>query len=315
MVTVADLPQALANITNDDFRKETLLEYIISVAEKLCPDVGIDFNVSWGFRQGATLIFLKRYFQGDIDISFKDSYINNGELQKTLEALGIDPSKFWYLILFLKDYVDDETTGQIIPYTAYNQVELLVDKMYELGFREDELSGEFLGANKVGELSFRVGSGHYQKIDDPNALYAIYCALRSFLRKEKPRREVAEIDGKWEELNAYQVDLLNQHLFTIKVDSDAEPLTMDESFKIKRFADYLLPFLKTFKSNNTDTRISKDKTLLASRIIYIIGYTTDISFNQRRKADGVTNMDRLKNLLKWLKGRDPGQRFFRNIYV
>ena len=39
--------------------------------------------------------------------SFKDDFLNNEQLQYTIEAFGLDVSKFWYLLLFVYDYIED----------------------------------------------------------------------------------------------------------------------------------------------------------------------------------------------------------------
>ena len=87
-----------------------LLEYVSKLAQEFLPqyypeeDIECDSN--------APDIFARRYFNGDIDTSFMDSYLDN-DLQKTLKAFGIDCNKFWYLCLFVKDITLDKCIDAI----------------------------------------------------------------------------------------------------------------------------------------------------------------------------------------------------------
>lgn len=314
MVTIADLPPSLENITNGDFRNEPLLKYIVPFAEKHFRYVGFSPE-PYFLGQGTTIIFLKRYFEGAIDTSFKDAYLANKELQDTLGVYGIDVSAFWYLILFLKDYVDDESCGPVINNSAYNKLRNLAAKMYEMGFQESPLDGEYWGCKNKGKLQFRIGSKHWETIDDDKTLYAIFCAICAYLRRNKrPKyhKEWDEYSGEWIEVenNEYEPEI--EHLFTTHSSDDNEIITLPETYKISYFTTYMRDFLKPFTTTNKDWHISNDKWLLISRVIYTIGYSSDVRYNTRKKANHITDFDFLKG--NYIKERYP-KRISRSIYV
>ncbi len=46
-----------------------------------------------------------------LDDSFKEKFLTNEDLQNTIEAFGLDVSKFWYLLLFVYDFIEDIGTN------------------------------------------------------------------------------------------------------------------------------------------------------------------------------------------------------------
>ena len=112
---------------------EPLLEYVWEVANHFLPD---NEDVST-----APAIFANRYaernlsveeryerskemktFKGTLeeykkreyrklDDSFKEKFLTNEDLQNTIEAYKLDVSKFWYLLLFVYDFIEDIGTN------------------------------------------------------------------------------------------------------------------------------------------------------------------------------------------------------------
>lgn len=112
---------------------EPLLEYVWEVANHFLPDYE---DVS-----SAPAIFANRYaernlsveeryerakgmktFKGTLeeykkreyrklDDSFKEKFLSNEDLQNTIEAYKLDVSKFWYLLLFVYDFIEDIGTN------------------------------------------------------------------------------------------------------------------------------------------------------------------------------------------------------------
>lgn len=312
MADILELPDVLRNRDGFDLKDFPQLKYVLEMSSKLCPHLGFFWNTDPFFLQGGTLIFLQRYFAGSIDTSFKDAYLSNADLQNTLGFLGIDPSAFWYLILFLKDYVDDESSGQVIADCAYTELYNLAEKLYEMKFAIDPIDGGYLGSNDSGILKLKVGKHWIQDITNDRALFGLFCALRSFLRTNKPRREKALIDGVWEETNGWEIDVHNAHLFTLPHNYPSKSISIPETYKISYFATYMREFLEPFSKKSSDWRISTDRWLLTSRVIYIIGYSSDARYNTRKKSDGTTDLDFLKN--NYTKDRYK-ERIRRTIYV
>ena len=53
-------------------------------------------------------IFAMRYINGyiDIDDSWLNEYLTSADIQATLMGYKFDAEKFWFLILFIKDFID-----------------------------------------------------------------------------------------------------------------------------------------------------------------------------------------------------------------
>lgn len=294
MAEILDLPIDLNGINDADFEEVPQLKYIVEMAKELCPNVGFWLNDTPFFNQGGTLIFLKRFFDGSIDTSYRNAYLTNTDLQKTLEVLGIDITAFWYLILFLKDYVDDESEGYKKGNTAYNDIYNLGAKLNEMRFNKDPFNGEYLGYKNEGLLRLRVGK-HWLEINNDKALNGIFNAICGFLRRNQPKRRRELIDGVWEELNEWEIDISDQYLFETSLNQQRERIEIPETYRISYFTTYMMSFLQAFSTKNRDWRISKDKFLLISRVIYTIGYSTDVRYNTRRKPNGTDDLDFLKN--------------------
>ena len=114
---------------------EPLLEYVWEVANHFLPDYEDTGMIP--VESSAPAIFDNRYaernlsveeryertqemktFKGTLeeykkreyrklDDSFKKTFLSNTNLQNTIEAFGFDISKFWYLLLFIHDFIED----------------------------------------------------------------------------------------------------------------------------------------------------------------------------------------------------------------
>ncbi len=296
MVEIRELPEVLRDPFSSNIRDVPQLKYVVEMSERICPDVGF-IQYSRFLFQGGTCIFLKRYFDGNIDTSFMSEYQTNSDLQNTLEAYSIDPTAFWYLILFLKDYVDDESAGEESIPNAYTMIYELASRLNKMDFIENPLDGEYQGCKNEALLRFKIGK-HWLDIRNDKALYGIFCALCCYLNKVQPRRRRELIDGEWEEVNSWDHEIEHDHLFTISLEHERDYIVIPETYKISYFTKYMREFLRSYKSPKVDWKISADKWLLISRVIYTIGYSNDIRYNTRRKPDGVHDLDFLKNNYK-----------------
>lgn len=54
--------------------------------------------------------YKKREYR-NLDDSFKEKFLTNEDLQNTIEAYKLDVSKFWYLLLFVYDFIEDIGTN------------------------------------------------------------------------------------------------------------------------------------------------------------------------------------------------------------
>lgn len=95
-----------------DEGEANILEYMIKVADVFAPDIAFDSNgTPHKVYSQAPFIFKRRYNSGKLNVYFNhEEYLgkksnDNERVIDIVRALGIDPEKFWYLLLFISDYV------------------------------------------------------------------------------------------------------------------------------------------------------------------------------------------------------------------
>ena len=123
------------------YQNEPLLEYVWEVANHFLPDYEETDKGMIPIESTAPAIFANRYaernlsveeryernkemntFKGTLeeykkreyrklDDSYKEKFLTNEDLQNTIEAYKLDVSKFWYLLLFVYDFIEDIGTN------------------------------------------------------------------------------------------------------------------------------------------------------------------------------------------------------------
>lgn len=97
----------LENFAIDKYNpaEEDLLEYLITVADYYAPDLAHDANGTICLADSqAPRTFKYRYNHGLLSQNFSFNEYRN-LVGDTLDTLNIDSEKFWYLLLFVVDYV------------------------------------------------------------------------------------------------------------------------------------------------------------------------------------------------------------------
>lgn len=181
----------------------------------------------------------------------------------------MDSEKFWYLCLFIKDVVEGYADGidAVSPREEISQLVALLNKV-ESDFKRDGTYS--LKSNAM--LSLKVDKKTV-KIENPLTLGFIKAILYKFL----------QTDNK----------LLDDSSFNMTKIHKA-PI-----YKIALFNMLLKWFLKD-KVADKAIYASKDKSLLISRMIFILGISDDESFFEEYKEDG-SKLDYLKNYIKKYK--------------
>ena len=112
--------------------EETLLSYVKLVAEEYCPDVGFDSLGQPHALQSvdnATYRFMARYNRDSLGykhITF-EKCLKDREVQGSLVEMGVNIEQFWYLLLFIFDYVENSTwQGLSLSKTAKEELQELV---------------------------------------------------------------------------------------------------------------------------------------------------------------------------------------------
>lgn len=173
-----------------EYRDEPLLEYVVNICDRIfldvdpcgdCDENGVyqpEYYLSWGPNQ-----FAVRYHDGKIDESALGNYIEHDELLWMLRALKLDPAKFWYLILFLKDWAEDETlNAREFNYSIGEDLERIVNKINDCKFSNTNnlLSIE---SQETCSVQISVGKKHSLYINNPSTIYVLGELIKDYLSK------------------------------------------------------------------------------------------------------------------------------------
>ena len=292
-----------------DFFAETspLFEYVNKVADNFWPSYEPTENA---FSSSLVpVMFADRFCKGLIDDSRKEKYLASVEVQETLKAFGLDAAKFWYLCLCIKDYVEGQTieTYSWSP-TPREGITSLIKEMDKLkpkpiwcGAVDDagEIKKNIVGFSSEGkaELTLKVGgSKHPIRITDLQTISIVNLALSEFL-DAMPKQNFSLLDSS-----------------TLDIEGKK---SLKNIYRIYLFDYYLSWFVRPLKANKNavssiaNQKVSFDKKLFISRMIFVLGISDDEFYFEEYNEDG-KRLDYLKNNLKKYKGvRIPTQN---NIY-
>lgn len=263
---------------------EPLLEYAIKVANQFWqvydPTIYIldDGTKVEGQFLPSTIPydFACRYSNKEIDDSKKQKYVESEEVQDTLRAFGLDSSKFWYLSLMIKDYVESRTKNALKLNPTHRERLLNIVKQIDKLDYNDKKTFEYEG---TGELSIKIGKEKPYKITDSTTLGIIRFAIAKLLQ---------------------EAPISHRILDTIKVDKK-DTVNLPLVYHIYMFNHYLSWFLKDVVAIK-GIYASKDKSLLTSRMIYILGISDDIRYYQDYSGSGdklnflKQNLSKYKNI-------------------
>lgn len=285
---------------------EPLLEYVWEVANQFLPayeDVSFapaifanryaERNLSVEERyersketfKGTLEEYKKREYR-TLDDSFKEKFLTNEDLQNTIEAYKLDVSKFWYLLLFVYDFIED--IGKNAP--ALNK-SVLEDFSY---FHANLLKATSITLKKNNKKSYVT--------EREDTIRIIQAALQHFINTysdiihSEQDRETMIKQLKDIGLEGFiRNDLSSKISFTDK-------FCLDISYKKWKFTDMFLFFIERRKATtipNKKVKVSKDKMMLVSRLIYTVGYDGK-RYNEEYDSEGNKNR-MLSNLLRRYK--------------
>ncbi|MBQ2857315.1 MAG: hypothetical protein IJE78_09395 [Bacteroidaceae bacterium] len=286
---IEELPDI--NLTIEDYYEYQdieLLDYVYEVANHFLPNID-------GLPSKAPAVFCERYHERNLSIeeryerhkkfyisnlsfddylkyhsdekplksNFMERYLNNRELQDTIEAFGLDVSKLWYLLLFVHDYIED--IGNNSPAIGKSRLQDFNDF-----------------ANKLSEatsITLKKDNRKSYAVEREDTIRIIQAALQHYIKIVNS-----------EELNG----TLDSHPLNFKDKS-----FLDISYKKWKFAEIFQYFLKDRKatvSKNSIYNVSKDKMLFISRLIYTVEYDGK-RYNEEYDSEGNKNR-MLSNLLR-----------------
>ena len=288
---------------------EPLLEYVWEVANHFLPDYAETDTGIIPVESSAPAIFANRYaernlsieeryerakemraFKGSLekyketsyrklDDSFKEKFLSNEDLQNTIEAYKLDVSKFWYLLLFIYDFIEDIGTNA----PALNK-SVLEDFSY---FHVNLLEATSITLKKNNRKSYVT--------EREDTIRIIQAALQYFV---KTYSDIVHGDKETmiNRLKDIGLEGFIKNNLSISLE---EKSSLDISYKKWKFTDMFLYFLKDRKatvSPNIKVKVSKDKMMFISRLIYTVGYDGK-RYNEEYDSEGNKNR-MLSNLLR-----------------
>lgn len=208
-----------------------------------------------------TLDSAKEYYSSrtELDTSFKDKFLKSREVLNTIKAFNLDLDKFWYLLLFVNDLVEDSCTDA--PKLGLSEFE-----------KVDEMTEKILEATEI--IVKKNGRENY-RTQDEYTLSILKASVNYFI---KIYNDIIENSKNREELNVrlkeLGIDRTINNDFPIKFE---ETITLNKSQRTRLFAEFFQYFLKDIKADrelmgrHTTREDSTDKLLFISRLTYIVG--------------------------------------------
>lgn len=203
--------------------------------------------------------FKKRYNAKVLNAHYTfEKYIQYKDIQNTLEALNIDREKFWYLLLFVSDYIYGSCLEGI---KVKETSRVLVEKLMQQLGKNIGNSGCILSFIKPMTLTLKLQEKHRSiEIDDPISLayiYLVYEAGKDYFSNDKPTRfDTQGIDRKGK-------------------DTEPNTILVAMFYKLLKSFFKLLPKTNTSKSAKAYSTVSLNKTLLISRLVYLTNLSKD----------------------------------------
>ena len=225
------------------------------------------------------------------------SYLDDVATQIVLKAYGIDPEKFWYLLLMAMDYTDYYGTDFVMnqaPSTQLKKVFSLINE--NLQVRDIPALGFEFAHDQEMKLTLTVKEEGKKRntvvnIDTPNAFaYLIGLAMEyapSLIKK----------DDDTDDSNVIYSGSIGDPIWDMAIGGtfDEQP-SIPQTEKLACFTYILMAFLKPLKviPGITTRDFSRNKYYLVSQYAYMMGITSDTAF-----IDDL-NPNYLKNYIKHL---------------
>ena len=225
----------------------------------------------------AAEIFAERYNTGQIICPYKyEDYIRNGELQDTINGLGLDANAFWLLVMFSFDYACSMCLdSSIIAPTRGENIESLINLLPD-------------DKDSKAKLTLKTSKGKYEIISHKTISLILEWIKRGYEQDK-------------DSIGINTIDINNtSELFQSKEESDSV-LIWYFAHLLKYFFDLKPQFKGKRKKGET---VSLNKNLLISKLVYYTQLSKNTNF--------LDDTDTLKSFFKQYKDKDI--KGFSNIY-
>jgi hypothetical protein len=255
------------------YESEPLFEYVTRVSDMM-GEIVTDINSDGSYESTPHLQpfrFASNYLDGKIDTqSIRMDLYESPDIQDTLRAFGLDSSKFWYLCLFIKWKVDWEVkSARVFPKEPLEKLKDLQAEFEKLNFTK--VRGKYV-TSKTAELTFKVKGSKAYTINDKDTLAILNNIINDYLLATPTKGYLLH---------------------------DSEKVELSIITKMYLFNKYLSWFLSPLTANKA-INASYDKSLLTSRMIYILGILRRDSMWQEHNESG-NKKNQLKGYLSKYK--------------
>lgn len=284
------------------YGSEPLMKYVVSLSDKIDPGFILPDDIYpegvYGLPSMCPDVFAFRYLEGKIDLSFMERYEESVDMLATLEGYGIDKDAFWYLLCFVKDFVDGQIYGTPLANTAGQNLKEIVDRL--------------LLPNAKIEIKV---PGHKYEYDGRLEMRTIAFAIDQLMPYIEKESNLGELVGEFRrEQDENRIKVVGENLYNICGYVNEDKYRKNMIYRQYLFHKYLSMFLEPYQKsakqvariNGRQVGISYDKMLLISRALYIVGYTKndDRSYYEEWNDEGTKKNDKLKNALRRYKDLD-----------
>ena len=256
-----------------DEGEANILEYMIKVADVFAPDIAFDSNgTPHKVDSQAPLTFKRRYNNGMLNVYFNyEEYLgkksnDNEKVIDIIRALGIDPVKFWYLLLFISDYVSGSTLNTMVcEPTPKQEIEGMINFIEQNEGSVSAIKGVI--PKQEMEMTLHI-KGRTLKIHNPNTLSAIAFFCREALPSINDGSILDSVKVRISDLPDYK--------------------------RIGLFADMLRCFFDLYPQFTAKRKRGNNTTKSTLRLISKLAYLTKLTTN----ADYDSDDENLKGIIK-----------------
>lgn len=269
------------NFTIDKYVEQEvkLMEYVTTIADKFHADIEVyEDGTSALLPSQAPQIFIRRYNTGKLNVFFDyKNYMKNdniASIQAIIQALGIDSEKFWYLLLFISDYVSSRTLD---TWKYENTLKQEIEEFIEMIKQNESDFNNATGFSYITPMTLNLQvKGKRLIIENPNTISFIAAICNEALTK------------------APRYSLLDQAEF--KEDN----YNSSDSVQIGLFTQMLLYFFEVYSQFDNQRGKSgdtpKSKLLFISKLVYFTKLTRNEAYNE--------DDDNIKKIIKQYKDKD-----------
>ena len=280
-------------LSKEYLENESLLQYMIEVANHFLPsynppEYGYDEETGEEFVQEGYFTrslypdqFVKRFFNGKvkIDDGRQNDYLNKDDLIKCVKYYGLDVSAFWYLCLFIGDYINGFSTQNTKQFLSSSLEELnrLKQGLCRMGITHDD-KYYTVKIKHSAELSLKIeGERGRISISDPKCLAFLYDIIDAMLES----------------------NMMPESFWCAPLDNN-NIYSMPQTHKLYIFHKYLSWFLKDKEKdpNCKDRPWNISKDFLISQMAYIAGIVDDRSRYFEGSLNSKNDKNRISDILR-----------------